>query len=894
MSQVAFDEGYGTPSHQEPGAVWAPMVNQSDNTSPRHAPDRHQVAIEQRPRSAKNEVSSTATRLRPPQPVVYRHLSLSNDGDSNTAVAVRLHRALHAYASTGLPKDWRLLKSLFFSACSSLPVAIIRPIRDGLVEKLLQQEPPRLEAVELLCMPPDRNTEYDRYEVQNYLMYYCTMHPDEALQTDEARKLLKGLQLCSISPEAEFLRPIVQTALNKGSPEAAHRLLETLSAEMVFPLSLPMVTDIIRGYGRQLKWTRVEELITWLHDQDISRKKPRGFAATVRHAFNLFACYNPSIEETYDFLTYCLQTCGMVPTSKLSRDVLSLLVRRRRYDLVHKWMKDRQIQFPGLANPVRAPATAHDIAAAWAARSTRQLAVSDILATCLSLARGAIRNEFSDEFRYVVKEAIEADISARCKKLCMAEGSATIFKKLPVPRYFKNFEALVEYVSDIFICIENNKSYHVLRKSTLSNTQMPLLRSSRRHARVALIRDELTRQLAAAYQTHMLLHDFDAYLKIYGPPVLNFSVPDPSESIAEPQEEKMISTFSEQWRYQSQTTSEILHDINAVYQDLEAKGEHIRRAIFFTAFVALINIERYRSVLALLHDLYISRWSNQVFNRQIYTLWVRTAMTVSNPLALREALWAIVDSPSSIELPARFLVLVRLAQQDLIYYHGLGWRNMTQEQHDEIEYLKKRIYRRKWYQMGCPDAVDIEEPHLREWAQGKIHATFYPMSNEVPATTEARIPKVQADEDATEPHTLGGDMVPASDHDMQLSIKSETKSTNNVSAESRAIAGSVNGIVDQQSVPLGDAYLASVPTSVSVPEEPRPEKPAETRSSIALTARHRFDQPSAALEDNAFVKGNEWPSSTDTRFETALDSAPGSQDHKRRMVRRVRPSDRDA
>jgi len=296
----------------------------------------------------------------------------------------------------------------------------------------------------------------------------------------------------------------------------------------------------------------------------------------------------------------------------------------------------------------------------------------------------------------------------------------------------------------------------------------------------------------------------------------------------------------------------------------------------------------------LLHDLYISRWSNQVFNRQIYTLWVRTAMTVSNPLALREALWAIVDSPSSIELPARFLVLVRLAQQDLIYYHGLGWRNMTQEQHDEIEYLKKRIYRRKWYQMGCPDAVYIEEPHLREWAQGKIHATFYPMSNEVPATTEARIPKVQADEDATEPHTLGGDMVPASDHDMQLSIKSETKSTNNVSAESRAIAGSVNGIVDQQSVPLGDAYLASVPTSVSVPEEPRPEKPAETRSSIALTARHRFDQPSAALEDNAFVKGNEWPSSTDTRFETALDSAPGSQDHKRRMVRRVRPSDRDA
>lgn len=873
-------------------------------------PGRQHVTQKERRQPGKRKPSPTATTLRFRESGGYHPLSLRNDdGDGDTAVAARIRQSLHAYALTGLPGDWMLLKRHFFSACACLPGEVIRPIRDGLVETLLQQDPPRLEAVELLCKLSNGNAEHDRYELQKYLMYYCTKHSDVTLQASEARKLFKGLQLCSVPPDAGFLRPIVQTAVNNGKPEIAHNLLQTLSDEMTFPLSLPMVTDIIRGYGRQLNWTRIDELVTWLHDQDLSRKKPRAFAAVVRHAFNLFACYNPSTEETYDFLTYCLQSCGMVPTSKLSNDVLSLLVRRRRYDLLHRWMKDRQTHFPGLVNPARAPATAHDIANAWAARSTRHLSASDILATCQALARGAVRNEFSDEFRYVTKEVIEADISARCTKLCWAVGSATLLAKVPVPKNFKSFQELDAYASDIISCADYDKRTHVLRRTSRStghDTQVSLLRPTRHSTRVSLLRSELIRQLAAARETHLLLHDFDAYLKAYGPPVLDVGVLEQSESVAEPQEDKMISTFSEQWRYQSQTTAEILHHINAVYQDLEAKGESIRRVVFFTAFIALTNIERYRSVLALLHELYISKWSDRVFNRQILSLWVRTAMIVSNPLALREALWAVVDSPSSIELPARFLVLVRLAQEDLVYYHGSGWRRMTQKQHDEIEYLKKRIYRRKWYQMGCPGAEDIEEPNLREWARGMVHETFDPMNNKITANTEERASKEPADSVDSQPHALGKNMVPAGDHLMQLLSTSQTKATDGAVAEGHTAAGSLDRAVVSGSAPLKDVYSIGVQNAAAVAEEVQGEPGRDYGAptvrtmggcasmggeATTIVEEHKatdhagsiVHQPSAPLKDISSTKGHKWPSSTDTRIEIAL--GPGGR--KKRKIRRL-------
>jgi len=894
-------------------------MSHSDTTAPHGLPSeagtsslarpRQQATQKQRRQPARRKPSPTATTLGACESVGYHPISLpKDDRRGDAAVAAHIRQSLHAYALTGLPSDWISLRSLFFSACACLPGEVIRHIRDELVEMLLQQDPPRLEAVELLCKLSNGNAEHDRYELQKYLMYYCTKHADETLQASEARKLFKGLRLCSVLPDAEFLRPIVQTAVNKGKPEIAHDLLQTLSAEMALPLSLPMVTDIIRGYGRQLNWTRIDELVTWLHDQDLSRKKPRAFAAVVRHAFNLFACYNPSTEETYDFLTYCLQSCGMVPTLKLSNDVLSLFVRRRRYDLLHRWMKDRQTHFPGLVNPARAHATAHDIATAWAARSTRHISISDILATCQALARGAVRNEFSDEFRYVTKEVIEADISARCTKLCWAVGSAATLTKLPVPKNFKSFEDLDCYASEIISYADYDKGTHVLRRmsrSTGHETQVSLLRPARHSTRVSLLRSELMRQLAAARETHLLLHDFDAYLKIYGPPALDVGVLEQSESVAEPQEDKMISTFSEQWRYQSQTTAEILHHINAVYQDLEAKGESIRRVVFFTAFIALTNIERYRSVLALLHELYISRWSDRVFNRQILSLWVRTAMVVSNPLALREALWAVVDSPSSIDLPARFLVLVRLAQEDLIYYHGSGWRRMTQEQHDEIEYLKKRIYRRKWYQMGCPGAEDIEEPNLREWARELTHETFEPMNKKIAADTEERASKEPKDSVDSQPHALDKNMVSAGDHHMQLLTTSQTKAIDGAAAEGHTAAGSVNRAVGSQPAPLNDVYSVGnqnaaaegvlsdklAETMVHQPFTPWENVPPIGDEATTIVGQHTamhpagsiVHQPSLTLQDIHFTKGHKWPSSTDARIEIAL--GPGGR--KKREIRRL-------
>lgn len=716
-----------------------------------------------------------------------------------------------------------------------MPAAVTRPVRDELVENLLQESPPRLEAVELLCKNPKQNAEHSHQELQKYLTYFCAKHADETLQIMEARKLFQGMRLCSTPLEAEVLRPVVQTAVEKGKPEFAHELLTTLSAEMNFSLSLPMMTDVIRGYGRQGSWTRIDELVTWLHNQGISRQKPRGFAAVIRHAFNLYANYNPSTEETYDFLTYCIQSCGMVPTAKLSSDVLKLCVRRRRYDILHRWMKDRQTYFPGLVNPAREPSTALEIATAWASDSTHHVSSLEVLATCKPLARGAVRSPFSDELRYVAKEVIETDITKRCLKLCIAVKSDPLLDKLPVPKNFKGFGDLHEYASGIISCSYSSES--------LQDARSPSSLSPKRNARILLLRAELMRQLSAAYETHLLLHDFDAYLKIFGPVVSDNHVQVQPESTTEAQTNKMISTFYEQWRYQSQTSTEIVDHINTVYQHLETRDGSTPRTVFFTAFVALTNIERYRSVLALLRALYISKWSERIFNRQFLSLWVRTAMTVSNPVALREALWAVVDSPPSIELPARFLVLVRLAHADIKYFNSIGWRRMSQHQHDEIEYLKKRIYRRKWYQMGCPNAEDIEEVNLREWAREMLHQNVEPMEERSASSTEEHT----RSEPAKSVHrilTPSQDALLTDDHNSQAPTESQVKTVSDIVPENHTLLRSVDSTVDQ---PL--PHLDVVP---SIAEQANRLAEADTAAELVEST---IRQPLASWDDMPSIDG---------------------------------------
>ena len=689
-----------------------------------------------------------------PEFLAYGRVGNCSTDEASQAAAARLKVTLHHHASTGLADDWQLVRSLFFSACSQLPGEITRPVRDELVETLLQHHPPRLEAVELLRKTPTEDGEQSHHELRLYLRYFCTKHTDETLQVAEARKLFKAMQLYCVPLEAEVLRPLVQIAVERGKPEVAHDLLTTLSSEMALSLSLPMMTDIIRGYGRQLNWTRIDELVTWLHDQGISRKRPRGFAAIIRHAFNLFASYNPSTEQTYDFLTYCIQSCGTVPTARLTKDVLRLCVRRRRYDLVHRWMKDRQILFPGLVSMVVDPSAAQEIAYAWAADSTRHVSASDILATCKAVARGATRNPFSEEFRYVAAEAITNDILARCAKLCWAVNTPTLLDMLPTPKNFKSFNDLHAYAEDVL-----SGALHGERRGWAKS-------SPKLHTRIALIRSNLIHELSSAHEAHLLLNDFTAYLRIYGSPSFDSDVPEEHGSTEGTSEDKMIRKFSDQWRYQSQTAAEVVHHVKSVYQDLESKGEKLKNSILFTALIGLINIERYRSVLAVLHELHRSKWAGMVFNRHILSLWVQTAMTVSNPSALGEALWAVVDTPSSVELPARFLVLVRLAQADLLCYDGIGWRQMTQAQHDEIEYLKKRIYRRKWYQMGCPAAEDIEEKNLQEWAREQNGEELEATNSEADLSMEE--PDMKAAESIVQlPIVPSKDMVFAGDHHIQ-------------------------------------------------------------------------------------------------------------------------------
>ncbi|KAK5945045.1 hypothetical protein PMZ80_002248 [Knufia obscura] len=572
-------------------------------------------------------------------------------------------------------------------------------------------------------------------------------HTDEALQAAEARKLFQGLQRKSVPVEPEFLRPIVQTAVERGKPETAHELWTTLSADMALPPSLSIATDIIRGYGRQGSWTRIDEVITRLHNQGLSRVKPVGFAAVVRHAFNLYATFSPSAEDTYDFLTYCIQSCGVLPTPKLSSDVLYLFLRRRRYDLVQKWMKDRQVYFPGLANPANDNNTAFGIATAWASGYTHRISTLDVLATCKTLARGAVRDPFSDELRYVAQEVIESDVLACCDKLCTAVGNETMQDLATVPKAFRSYQDLHAYAADVLSRALEAKRY-----------RNPL--SKKHSTRISLLSRALKSRLIDAYEAHLLLHDFEGYLAIYGFPVYEHQAQEPSDTVTEAEEDRMTRKFSQHWRYHTQTTTEIFSHIDTVYQKLETKGEYIQRNVFFMAFTALTSIERYRSVLSLLRKLRKSKWSDRVLNGQLLALWVRTATAVTHPPALREALWAVVDSPHSIEVSARFLVLVRLAQVDLKHYHDMGWRQVTQEQLDEVEYLKKRIYRRKWCQMGCPDAEDIQERNLREWARGMTDEDFNAVKKEAAAVAE-KYPVAKVEESVVQPRpTPSGAVLP--------------------------------------------------------------------------------------------------------------------------------------
>lgn len=600
-----------------------------------------------------------------------------------------LRSLLMSYATTGLHEDWELVKNLYNESCRTMRPSVLRRIRDHVVESLLQQNPPRLEAVQILCETVKSDSPPTYKHAASYLTAYCEAHSDLVKEVGETEKVLQGMRLCSIPGNIMVIMPVIRSFLDADRADEAYDCMQQLLEKYDLQPNSQILAEIIRGWGRAMNWSQIDNLLLRLHHEGLSRSKPRIFTGLVYQGLSHFGHYSPDT-RIFDYLTYSVRQLGVVPNKYLSREVYSRFIRNRRFDLVQKWTKEQQDAFPDMLSPVRDHVSAHYIAHAWASMNA---SCTDVLNTCKALAHGYVRNPFSSSFRFLTTEILANDLFARCRKLAVATNATELDWDV---------EKILN-MDELF-----NRVHELLSAADLR------LRARRRSLQVL----EVIRQLDAAQEAALLIRDIDSYMVRYGHKI---GVGEVRNTTNDPRGEVFKSTPSmgnrRQW-LSLKSVSAIQEEIENLYMKQEVEELPDNNPILNEAVGVLMSNWHHWEVCILLHQLSKTKHAKHVFNTEVLTSWVTAATNLQGHKYLVDALWAVVEAPPSVRLPASFLLLVQLAQEHLMKNVEKRDISLAPQQHKEIEYLKNRIFRRKWYQMGFPEPDRIIDPSMRKWRIG--------------------------------------------------------------------------------------------------------------------------------------------------------------------------------
>lgn len=627
---------------------------------------------------------------------LYKHILSERDKHGKSAAIRKAGEILKCYVDTNIAQDWILAKQLYISLCYRFTPADLRKLRNSLVRSMLQESPPRQEAVSLLVEKVESDRETNFRHVHSYLTEFCELHPDLGLQLVEAEKIMRTIREYPEFRTTHVLLPLVRYAVIMNDPDHARDLTARFHRTCGLSISLSVTNEIIKGYARQGNMAAIDELLADLHHQGVSRSKPYGFAALVRSVFIYLAPVRDN-GRMFDFLTYSTCNHGLVPTTTLTASVARNFVATRRHDLLRRWIHMQQTRFPDTVNPVGSPLAAYEMNDAW----THMVATPyDVLATCRSLAYGTSRNPFGEEFRHMTNRFVASSLNRLSKEFVLKIG---ITEDSFILRPSSNTEETLEHCNRLV-------KFHSTRKVDVRNS---------------LLVETFAKKVAAAREAIFLVNHFSEYIQQHGP-VLGFEEQGMLE--VKPVKRHVFAPTAKMPRNVERLMDQKLATMMLKnFEDAQSLGDRDRRNIVVDTVRYLQRAQRHRDCAILIREFWRSgHVDGAFFTHELIKSWVKMSYELRSAKLLHEALWAAIDSDPAHIIGYRFLTLIRAAVSVVTEEIEVGRLQQYPNQLEELSYLVSRCYRRRWQQEHCSETKDIKDPWLKRWKeeQDRVDAPF--------------------------------------------------------------------------------------------------------------------------------------------------------------------------
>ncbi|KAK5090031.1 hypothetical protein LTR05_000200 [Lithohypha guttulata] len=522
--------------------------------------------------------------------------------DGDFAAKSLLEEMLISYMSTNEPKHAQIAETLFLTVRQHSTGIDLGSVQYVALTALLEKYRSATRAASLLFW--DLSTTHVRHyrhhirRTASYLKQLCKHNRESPIfLLDHTLKLLQSVQLCGFPISADITFPVIQSAVAAGLNARAHKFFSAVQHDYGFHDVFPSILELTRGYARTHDWSAVDNLLEDLHRQGYPRSKPFAFASLVEGTLTLFIPHHGD-SRFYDYLIYCIQEHGLVPTPELARLIYVSCVRAQRPDLAQKWTKDLLTAWPTMLSTARIPQTAHDIAVAWAATTASCV---DILNTCIAFAYGSVRSPFSDDFKNLAKEALMHDLARRGQRYQDTYDIQVTDQDSWNPDKFHTPQAFFEHVEAL---LHRDLGQRGKLVRTLSKT-------------------ELIKHFVAARQTVLLLDDFDTYVATYGPRFeVEFQI---NENLSSATRRKRQMKQNQARKWSSIDTFPAFHA--AIKRECkEIDGSSATRAIILKQVLEVLQSEwRYSDIAGLLLKYSRLRSAAETFDEEIFTYWLVAA-----------------------------------------------------------------------------------------------------------------------------------------------------------------------------------------------------------------------------------------------------------------------------
>ncbi len=600
-------------------------------------------------------------------------------------------KAMTHYSGSDAAQDWDIGYHLYESFAKRWPAYVnSRPVRQ-LTRHYLKSPPLSNLDVQRnanLLFPVPRPPAWKEAEFAKKDVFYNTQwqsrdvfanarrHLDEAWDEgttpveaiSELRKVIRAAKVLSIDLAENLFVDTIRRLCSVGEVDQAQVLFDEMRFYHQIQPSFFTRSFLVYGYAQINDWDRVAREIEIMHNEDLSRQEPFGYAIMFNAVLQDYASKRP-ISQTHDFLLNALGYWGLVPTSAISATAIQTYLTHRRFDLVREWVETVRILFPQV--DTETSAFAWKIGDVWEQIDASCEEIEETY-RAMSYRKGA--NKPSDQLKGLAREALARDLAKKlhakdtAAKGTKEDNKAGVDSPLSLHDYFKLAHSTAAFADSSESHGTESEEAREFLSQLRSVSRLNEIFQSGNNAKSSSL-SKLPRTTASKRVQEINLSD-RAHLQSHLP-------------------QELMREFLP-------NIQEVQRMLGDYYLLREADGLATNHGVVKYVCRKLTKQNRQVDALKVLRTTYDSPYvqnpSGTMFDLSVFEMWLKTAYEIKSMKTSLSVLWAVLDA-DNVKLTSKFLLLAQLASWRVQENRFANTSSRHPQIAEEFDWLLKRL---KW------------------------------------------------------------------------------------------------------------------------------------------------------------------------------------------------------